>query len=289
MNLRALRVLVGLMDEGTLTRAAERMHLSQSAASRLLALLEEELGTPLFRRERRRMVPLPAADRLYPEAARLLAQADALRGIASSDRRAPLRVLCQARLVPGLAVPAVGAFAAGGDPVRLESAPRRELARRMLAGRHDVVISTLPAPEEGERTDALGALPLGFLLPAGHPLAGAGALDLGDLAGTAYVALDETTVIRRIVDAAAQCPTPLIEVSMGAAAYRLVANGLGFTFADRLAVDPDLWPRVALVPWSRGVSVQLGVTLPEGRGDAAGRFVALLEEIVARSANPATV
>ncbi|MBM2576281.1 LysR family transcriptional regulator [Jannaschia sp. Os4] len=286
MNLRALRVFVGLMDGladgGTLTRVAERMHLSQSAASRLLSLLEAELGTPLFARERRRMVPLPAAERLHPEAARLLAQADALAGFAASARPTPLRVLCQTRLIPGMAVPALAAATREvARPVRLETAPRRELARRMMAGRHDVVVSTLPAPVEGRRTLTLAEVPLGLLVPRGHPAAGAGALDVADLAGTPYIALDETTVIRRMVDAAAApLPAPLAEVSSGSAAYRLVAEGVGFTFADRLAVDPDLWPRVALVPWRRDVSVRIGATLAGEAGGAAAAFVDCLRHAV---------
>ena len=282
VNLRALRVFVGLMDDGTLTRAAARIHLSQSAASRLLSILEGDLGTPLFARERRRMVPLPAADALYPEATRILAQTDALREVVRSDRPAPLRILCQTRLVPGLVVPAIARFTRDdGCAIALETAPRRELARRTLAGRHDIVVATVPAPIDGGVEHPIATVPLGILLPAGHALADAKVLGIEEIAHVPYVALDETTVIRRMVaDAAPTLRPPAIEVSTGSAAYRLVAAGLGFTFADRLAVEPELRDRLAFVPWDREVAVTVGAIVVEGASaPRAQAFLRSLEDV----------
>ncbi len=290
MNLRALRVFVGLMDDGTLTRAAARMYLSQSAASRLLSVLEGELGTPLFLRERRRMVPLPAADALYPEAARILAQTDALREVVRSDHPPPLRVLCQTRLVPGLVVPAIAGFRREHPgPIRMETAPRRELARRSLAGRHDVVVATFPAPIEGGEARPIANVPLQILLPMAHSLAhsltSATVLSVEDIANIPYVALDETTVIRRMVnEAAPNLPRPSIEVSTGSAAYRLVAMGCGFTFADRLAVEPELRTKLALVPWDRDVRVTVGaIAMPDGDATRTNAFIRALEDVTSRT------
>ena len=78
MNLRSLKVFALVMEEGTLARAADTMHLSQSAASRLLHLLEAEFDVRLFRRDNRRLIPTEAAERFYPEALRILSQIDAL-------------------------------------------------------------------------------------------------------------------------------------------------------------------------------------------------------------------
>ena len=281
MNLRALRVFVGLMDDGTLTRAAARMHLSQSAASRLLSLLEDELGTPLFARERRRMVPLPAADALYPEAARILAQTDALGELIRSDRPTPVRILCQTRLVPGLVVPAIARFVRKhAGPIRMETAPRRELARRALAGRHDIVVATFPAPIEGGKALPIATVPLEVLLPKDHPLACASVVGAEDIAPLPYVALDETTVIRRMVNEAAPDQLiPAIEVSTGSAAYRLVAENCGFTFADRLAVEPELRTKLAFVPWDRGVEVTIGaIVMPHSDAPRTHAFMRALEE-----------
>lgn len=289
MNLRALRVFVGLMDDGTLTRAARHMHLSQSAASRLLSILEGELGTPLFRRERRRMVPLPSADALYPEAARILAQVGALPELVTGATAAPpLRIICQSRLVPALAVPSIARFVRkqSGRRVRLESASRRELARRLLADRHDVAIATLPLPADIGAARLLGTVPLAIALPRAHPLAERERLCPNDLTDVPYVALDESTVVRRMVDAAHPAlPAPLIEVSTGAAAYRLVAEGVGFTFADVTAVDPQLADRLVLVPWTGAPAMTIGAVQANEDDAVASAFIATLEDQYGRSSS----
>ncbi len=266
MNLRALRVLVGVLEDGTLTRAAARMNLSQSAASRLLSLLEAELGVALFVRERRSLVPTPRAEVLYLEAQRILAQVDALQDLVSDDSRAAsLHIVCQPRLLAGLVVPAIASFARAcpATSIRLETASRRELARRIHTSRHDVAVAALPLSVEAMTLTVLGSVPLSILLPADHPKATAVSLGTDDLAGTPYIALDATTVIRhRIDDALARSGTvlrPEHETSTGSAAYRLVAQGMGFTFADRIALDPGLERVTRLVPWNRDVTVEIGV------------------------------
>jgi len=55
MNIKALRVFSGVVQTGSLSEAAERLNTSASAASRLLALLEAELGLALFSRQHRRL------------------------------------------------------------------------------------------------------------------------------------------------------------------------------------------------------------------------------------------
>ena len=262
MNLRALRVFVGIMDDGTLTRAAARMHLSQSAASRLLSILEDELDADLFVREKRRMRPTAAADALYPEAVRILGQVGALPDlVAGAAGASPLRVISQTRLVPGLVVPAIANLATERPELRisLETAPRRELARRLLAGQHDIAVATLPLPVDGFETEPLCSLPLGILLPRAHFLATKRTLRIEELSDVPYVALDQGTVVRRMVDAIGGLPRPAVEVSTGSAAYRLVASGLGFSIADRLAVDPELWDQLTLVPLRDAPTMTVGV------------------------------
>ncbi|MEM9009973.1 MAG: LysR family transcriptional regulator [Pseudomonadota bacterium] len=286
MNLRALKVFAGIMDDGTLTEAAARLNLSQSAASRLLSLLETAVGAPLFLREKRQLIPTEAAEALYPEALRILAQISALPEVAAGVANASvLRVICHSRLAGGLVVPAIRRFAETmpGPSVRLETAPRRELARRVMAGRYDFAVAALPL-SLGDRVALPLANPrLGIVLPRSHPLAGARSLSLQDLGRTPYIALDETTAVRRTIDAelgvSGPAPAPRIEVSTGTNAYRLVAAGLGFTFADPIALDPELRGELALVPWSRNVALAIGYfRLNEDRSAALDRFEELLRE-----------
>jgi DNA-binding transcriptional LysR family regulator len=268
MNLRSLRVFVFVMEEATLTRAAARLNMSESAASRLLQLLEQELRAALFRRDRKRLDPTDAAEALLPEAARILAQIDGLPKLLESERTGPtrpLRVVCHARVLNGLVLPALARLARARPEiaVRLDVQPRRDLGRRMMQGLFDIGVSALPSPTADLAHLVLGAAPLGVLLPSGHPLAGCATVATSALSAVPYIALDETTVIRRMVNAAlsgaGQTLRVAHEVSTGAAAYRLVRDGLGFAFADAVALDPELKSTTVLVPWEHAVSVSYGV------------------------------
>ena len=78
MEIYRLKSFLAIMREGNLTRAAERLHLSQSALSSQLRQLEEELGLTLFRRIPRGMELTEAARELVPLVEAVLAAADRL-------------------------------------------------------------------------------------------------------------------------------------------------------------------------------------------------------------------
>jgi LysR family cyn operon transcriptional activator len=79
MDLPQLRAFVAIVDAGGVGRAADRLHISQSALSRQLQTLEQELGVQLFSRERRRMLLSAAGEELLGRARGLLVDAEALR------------------------------------------------------------------------------------------------------------------------------------------------------------------------------------------------------------------
>jgi DNA-binding transcriptional LysR family regulator len=78
MEIYQLRAFVAVARTGHVTRAAEQLHLTQSAVSKQLKALEEEWGGPLFDRTTTGMAPSAAGRRLLPLAQRTLDAADAL-------------------------------------------------------------------------------------------------------------------------------------------------------------------------------------------------------------------
>jgi DNA-binding transcriptional LysR family regulator len=79
MELYQLRSFVAVSGLGQLTRAAERLHVSQPALSAQIKSLEDELGTALFERGAGGMALTPAGRHLLPHAERVLAAAQAMR------------------------------------------------------------------------------------------------------------------------------------------------------------------------------------------------------------------
>ena len=89
MNLQQLRTFVAIADTGGVARAANKVHLSQPAASRQMQVLEADLGVPLFDRIGRRIRLTAEGEDLLRRARRLVAEADSLRDRARALRSGP--------------------------------------------------------------------------------------------------------------------------------------------------------------------------------------------------------
>ncbi|WP_421856247.1 LysR family transcriptional regulator [Oceanicaulis sp.] len=86
LNLRTARLFLTAADAGTLTAAAERLHVSQPAASKALGQLETDLGGALFDRAGRKLSLTPLGEALLPRARALVQQAEDLKAEAKRWR-----------------------------------------------------------------------------------------------------------------------------------------------------------------------------------------------------------
>ncbi|MFJ5547503.1 LysR family transcriptional regulator [Streptomyces sp. NPDC093225] len=124
VDLRHLRALAAIGDEGTVTGAAAALHVSQPALSRTLEQLESRLGTVLVERTTRSLRLTAAGRRLYEHAHRILHQVeDALAEAAAGAR--PLRV--------GFAWAALGPYTVGLLKAWRRDHPATELRVHRLA------------------------------------------------------------------------------------------------------------------------------------------------------------
>jgi LysR family transcriptional regulator, transcription activator of glutamate synthase operon len=101
MELRQLRSVEAVARHRHFTRAAEELHVAQSALSHQIRKLEQELGTPLFERTSRRVIPTEAGEALAARARRVLAELDAAR-----EEVDELRGVLRGRLWVGAMLPA---------------------------------------------------------------------------------------------------------------------------------------------------------------------------------------
>lgn len=272
MNIRALRIFVEVMDSLTLARASSRLNISQPAASRLIRILEEDLGETLFTRARKRLRPTPEAEALMPEAVRILQSLDNLPTVLSRSRRndsQPLRVLSLPRIVDGLVLPAIARLHKD-DPTltfNVDVCPRREFGRRLLYGAYDVGVSSLPFPLEELEIRPLTRAALHVMVPRDHRLARQRSVSVTDLQAERYVALNRHSAIRTAIDEALTRTGKTLqvvhEVSTSDVAYWFVRNGLGFTFVDSASVFPEVRKEVKLLPCDLDAGFDLAYFLPK--------------------------
>lgn len=188
LDLNLLVVLEAIHAEGSLTRAAARLHLSQPALSHALSRLREALDDPLFLRRGNRMVPTPRTQRLMgPLHAALGLIGEAVQegarfdpATARQEFRLGLRDVFEATTLPTL----LARLAREAPGVRLASvrAERRELEADLADGRLDVALDVLlPLPPEGDiRRTPLSHDRLMVVARRGHPAVKRGRIALRD-------------------------------------------------------------------------------------------------------------
>lgn len=76
MEIRYLRLVKAIVEEGSITRAIDKLHLSQSALSYQLKEAEIQLGTPIFYRRKKKLILTPVGKRIYATANKVLKEID---------------------------------------------------------------------------------------------------------------------------------------------------------------------------------------------------------------------
>ena len=288
MNPKSLRAFVHIMDEGTLVAASRRMNLSQPAVSRLVQLLEDEIGAKLFYRDQKSLAPTPEADLFYAEAQRVVSAIDDFPAFFKQLRDntlVPLRILCQLRAANGLVIPALVKFAKEHPEIRvsLDVQPRHELSRSIQQAKFDVGVYVVPLQAKGVEIIEIRDMSLQVLLPKGHHLADRPFLTPKDMCGEKYVAVKRGLMAREAIDRtlakAGETLEVFHELSGTAAAHRLVAGGIGYTFSDPTVLEPSFRENTVLVPWKPEVSIGLGLFMPKEHTphEAAGDFIRCLK------------
>ena len=121
MELRQLRFFVAAAEAGNISAAAKRIFLTQSALSRQIKALEDELGQTLLERRAHSIQLTPAGARLLPEARELLRHADEVRErIRTSAQSVRLRVGYAPSLATGLLSAAIADFSQTHPGARVE-------------------------------------------------------------------------------------------------------------------------------------------------------------------------
>jgi DNA-binding transcriptional LysR family regulator len=285
-TLRALECLVAVVEEGSFTRAAARLGVTQPALSHQLASLEREFGGVLVERAtrgRRGAVPTAAGRAALPHARRALAAAaragEEARS-ASGARRGVLRIACAQSVTVGVLPPALLAWHRRRPDVRFRLTEHRsadELAEQVRTGDADLGIGPRPSAWEG-LAEVLGDEELLLAVAAGDELAGRGAVGPAELAHRTWVHYDPGHGLAGVVDglcaAAGFTPVVAVRTTQTAAVPVLAATGVGVALVPATAVPPR-WPG-ALLRLDPPVRRELVVLRRGGDDPLAGAFARTL-------------
>lgn len=221
MELRQLKYLVSIGEEGTFTAAADKLFISQSALSQQVKSMEEELGVPLFDRSRNNLQFTEAGELLHQRAKRIVKEVDeAKTAIDELEElyRGTLKIgvvqTVNAYLIPQV----VSAFSSKFPNLRLKvdelSAPQVE--EKLYNHELDLGISFRPADYPQLTFEALFEEELLFIASEEHPLADNERLDVKDLNKQKLALLPKGYCTRRIWDHAAEQVdiTPVVQIEM---------------------------------------------------------------------------
>jgi DNA-binding transcriptional LysR family regulator len=249
MELRQLTTFVAVAEEGSFTRAADRLHVVQSAVSAGVRKLERELGAMLFDRSTHSVKLTDAGRALLPEARATLAAAQAARD-AVDEVRGGVRgtVVLGTMQAQGMrAIDLAGVLAAfraehPAVDVMLRQAGSSDMVREVREGRLDLAFVALPGDgPPGVELRPLASEPILLAVPAGHPLAQSAGVDLAALRDETLVDLQEGWGIRMAIDrsfaAAGLTRTISYELNDTATVVEFIRNQLAIGMLPRSLVD----------------------------------------------------
>jgi DNA-binding transcriptional LysR family regulator len=205
MDLRQLEILQAIAETGSFTACGRKLHVSQSAISRQILLLEEELGEPLFLRVGRQVRMTPAAESLVQLGQRVFLDVRETVG-AITDRTRDLRGTL--RLSGGMTVclyvfPPLLKRLRRVHPhldVRLTVAMAGRSVQEIRGGRVDAGLLTLPVAESDLITVPVLREELLLVTAPTHPLARRRKVTPRDLDGQPFVLFEVGSATRKVID-----------------------------------------------------------------------------------------
>jgi LysR family transcriptional regulator for metE and metH len=266
IEVRHLKLMRAIAEAGGVTRAAGRLHLSQSAVSHQLLALERDLGARLFDRVGKRMVPTAAGAHLVDAARRLLAELAELERSVDGRRDAtiPLRVTSSCYTSYNWLPAALTHFAERHPNLELEIVldVTRRAVPALIADEIDLAIVTDPPRDDTWARELVIASELVALASPAHPVCNRltrGALRWGalhdctvlvpDIADSDLARLDDAVRTSWTRDSGQRMTSSIIvrKVPLTEALLELARAAAGVVIIDRWVV-PKLDANLRILP-----------------------------------------
>ncbi|GGO75927.1 LysR family transcriptional regulator [Marinobacterium nitratireducens] len=287
METHNLHAFVTVAETGSFSQAATALCLTQSAVSKRVSLLEEQLATRLFDRIGRTVSLTEAGHALLPRARRILLELDDARrliGNLSGEVRGPLKLAASHHISLHRLPPILRAYSQRFPDVSLEL--RFDESERafdgIIRGELELALITLaPNPPASICQETVWQDPLRYVVSRDHPLAGRRAPDLEELTHFAAILPGASTFTRQIVETQfAQTGLPLhvgMTTNYMDTVRMMVSIGLGWSLLPETLIDDRLQ---ILEIGSAPIVRQLGYIYHRNRtlSNAARHLVEMLQE-----------
>jgi LysR family transcriptional regulator, regulator for metE and metH len=249
LGLPHLKLVRAIVREGGITRAAVRLNLTQPALSHQLKDAEEKLGTRLFLRQGRRLVPTAAGERLVRAAEAVLGELGAaeeeIRGL-GRGQEGLIRVSTECYTTYHWLPAALRDFETRYPGVAVEivvEATRRPLAA-LVEGRLDVAIVTRLSRNREVACRKLFDDEMVVVMPPGHRLSALRFVPAEEIARETLllyaIPVEQSDLFQRVLIPAGISPARLVRVELTEAILELVRAGQGIAVLARWSVAPDL-------------------------------------------------
>ena len=261
MNLRFLRTFVAIADNAGFARAAARLNLTQSAASRQIQALEDELGLRLFVRIGRSVRLTREGEDLLVRSRQLLFDAEALGQRASALKTGEvgvLRVGATPQVIESLLADFLLRYRKryGGVEVHLVEDGGSRLPGRLERG--DIDVALMPAGEDRFSSRLLYPMHVLAVVAQGHRLGRRSVLDVTELVDEPLLRLNSTFASHGWFEAACQVahirPRVLLESVAPQTLIALARTGHGVAVVPSPVRIPRAGVRAAVLV-HRGVSI----------------------------------
>jgi LysR family transcriptional regulator, regulator for metE and metH len=302
LEIRHLQLVAAVADVGSLTRAGDRLHLTQSALSHQLRDIESRLGTPLFLRIGKRLVLTPAGERLLASAKdvlhRLERTEEEIRQM-GRDRAGVLRLTTECYTCYHWLPPVLMHYRRRFPrvEVRIDVDATHHPVEMLLAGKIDVGIVSSPVNDRRLVVKPVFEDEVVLIAAKRHRFAQQTHVRVADLRDETlfvYPPREESRVLQEVLLPAGVSPARVDEVMLTEAIAELVKAGLGVAFLARWAVQPliDAGTVVARPLTARGLHRVWRAAVPKDLAsvDYVTAFIDLLQENApsARAARPRT-
>ena len=285
-QLEAFRAAVQL---GSATAAAEVLHVSQPAVSRLIGDLESAVGFALFERNRKGLQPTSDGLLLFEEIERSFRGLEQIGSAIEAIRlrhTGRIRMAAMPVYADGIVARLVGSYqqAFPGVFVELESVPKVGLVEGVAADFYDLGIATPPVEHPSIAVQALTEGRAICIVPAQHPFAKQEILDLAALNGESFIAIAAGSpfrlAIQRSLEARRVRPRTIAEVRTQRAICRMVGAGAGVSLVDSHLTAELGTDAVVGLPTRPAITWPIGMLTP-ARRQPSHALRALMDHLLA--------